>query len=178
MKHIQILIAFLLATYTLGAQIDSVKYDWGVFKSDTLNSDTIQKQLIFINVNGGKPGDVKISSPVEVKTITDEMKEIEEPEFKGYRVQIMLSQNKNDVLKAQSEFIKYNKEVNVYIDRKAPNYRLRAGNFYNKFDAFAFLKSIEEEYPNALVVSDMITFPKLKEKEIVEDELESQNDSE
>ena len=162
------------------AQADSVKYDWGVFGSDTLKVDTVQKQLMFKNLKNGQTGIINVSSPVEVKTISDEIKSKEDPEFKGYRVQLMLSQDKNNVLKAQSEFLKYNKDVNVYIDRKAPNYRLRVGDFYNKFDAHAFLRKIEEKYPNALVVSDMIKLPKLIEKEVeLEDsEVETQNESE
>ncbi len=183
MKNFIKLIVVLLLPFSVIAQTDSVKYNWGVYGSNDVNvepqdslNNTEQKVLELKNVNNGKQGVIKVSNPIEIKTISEEIKAEKEPKFKGYRVQIMLSQDKNEVLKAQSEFLRYNKDVEVYIDRKAPNYRLRAGDFYNKFDAYAFQKQISEAYPNALVVSDDIFLPKLQEKEV--ESSESQNVSE
>lgn len=183
MKNFVILLFTSFVANVLIAQQDSVKYNWGVYgedSSEVLQSDSIikleTKELTFKNIGKDQPGKTKVSSPIEIKTISDEIKALENPEFKGYRVQVMLSQNKNDVLKAQSSFLRFNKDVEVYIDRKAPNYRLRVGDFYNKFDAFAFQKKIDSEYPNSLVVSDQVNLPKLQEKEV---ELEdAQNETE
>lgn len=185
MKNFITLIFVSLLTFTLSAQQDSVKYNWGVYGdnvSPAAVSDSIievsPKQLKLENINNGKQGEIKIASPIELKTITDEVEAIKDPVFKGYRVQVMLSQNKNDVLKIQSEFIRFNKDVEVYIDRKAPNYRLRVGDFHNKFDAFAFQKKIDEKYPNSLVVSDEIRLPKLNLEEPEEVEVQTQNETE
>lgn len=178
MKNGLFILIFLFATLNAVAQQDSVKYNWGVYGEDSVVEST-SKTIQFENIKNGQEGEIRVSAPIDIKTITEEINEVDEPKFKGYRVQIMLSQNKNDVLKAQSEFIRYNKDVEVYIDRKAPNYRLRVGNFHNKFDGYAFQKKIDSKYPNSLVVSSQIDLPNINTETKEEESLPvDQNETE
>lgn len=167
MKYVILFIS--LFTFSIAfAQKDSVKYNWGVYgekPSHPQEKITVQKELKFENIKKGKQGEIKASTPLELTTISNEIKDVKEPKDKGYRVQIMISQNKMDVLKAQSEFLKLYDDVEVYIDRKAPNYRLRVGNYYDKFEANYFKKLIEKDYPTALVVNDEIVLPTFKVEE-------------
>ena len=183
MKNFIVFIFIFFITVSLSAQKDSVKYNWGVY-GDNVSSVAVSDSVVKLetkvlkleSINNGKPGEINIASPVEIKTISEEINSIDKPTFKGYRVQVVLSQDKNEVLRAQSKFLRYNKEVDVYIDRKAPNYRLRVGDFHNKFDAFAFQKKIDNEYPNSLVVSDQIKLPRLPEKEVEEVKIQKETE--
>lgn len=144
---------------------DSVKYTWGLYGNvqDSVEEPSGEiHQLKMQNVKNGQEGKINVYAPTEIKSLTEKLKAIDEPKAEGYRVQIKISQDKNEVLKAQSEFLKYTQDVEVYIDRKAPNYRLRVGDFYSKFDAHTFQRKIKAQYPSAIVVSDEIHLPKFK----------------
>ena len=54
-----------------------------------------------------------------------------------------------------------NSRTRTYIDYKAPNFRLRVGNFRNKLEAQKLQHEIMKDFPNTLVISDSIDFPRL-----------------
>ena len=76
--------------------------------------------------------------------------------FKGYRVQIVISQNEEELQNLQS---KIEKSINekTYIIFELPNYKLRVGNFLNRKEAENFQKTIIRlGYRTAWVVPTMI----------------------
>ena len=75
---------------------------------------------------------------------------------KGYRVQIVISQNEQEL---QDNKIEIEKSINeqIYIILELPNYKLRVGNFVNRKEAENFQKKIVRlGYRTALVVPTMI----------------------
>ncbi len=75
---------------------------------------------------------------------------------KGYRVQIVISQNEEELQNLQS---KIEKSINekTYIIFELPNYKLRVGNFLNRKEAENFQKTIIRlGYRTAWVVPTMI----------------------
>jgi len=75
---------------------------------------------------------------------------------KGYRVQIFISQNKEEL---QNLEIEIQKSINekIYIIFELPNYKLRVGNFLNRKEAENFQKKIVRlGYRTAWVVPTMI----------------------
>ena len=160
-KLLSICIIMVIASMgTLYAQTDSVKYDWAVFPSKAnkkSSTDTIQ----FVNIKNGAQGQSTINKPQDTETISSELKQVAEPKTKGYRLQVFLSQDKEQVMKMKAEFIKNFDDVEVYVDRKAPNYRLKVGDFYNRFDANAYKLKIAKLYPNCIVVADDVALPKV-----------------
>jgi hypothetical protein len=155
------LVAFLLIACA-HAQTDSVKYEWGVFpKKGNVAPNSSSDTIKFVNLKNGAQGQSNISKPQDVETISSELQQKQEPKTKGYRLQVFLSQDKEQVMKTKAEFIKNFDDVEVYVDRKAPNYRLKVGDFYNRFDANAYKLKISKIYPNAIVVSDDVSLPKV-----------------
>lgn len=83
-------------------------------------------------------------------------------QIEGYRVQIFFDSGNNSSTKAKNvkeKFtLKYEK-IPVYISWKAPNFRVRVGDFRTRIQAYGFLHRIIRYYPNAWVIKDEIKFP-------------------
>jgi len=93
------------------------------------------------------------SSQDEIEDIssTDEINLI-----KGYRVQIVISQNEQELQDIKTEIEKSINEQ-IYIIFELPNYKLRVGNFVNRKEAESFQKKIVRlGYRTAWVVPTMI----------------------
>ena len=75
---------------------------------------------------------------------------------KGYRVQIVISQNVNELEVIQDKLMK-SVDKKIYIIFELPNYKLRVGNFLNRKEAESFQKKIVRlGYRTAWVVPTMI----------------------
>jgi hypothetical protein len=83
------------------------------------------------------------------------------PKAKGYRVQVISSSTKAAVDGERIKLIAANRQHRTYIDYKAPNFRLRVGNFRTRLEAEKFQNEIKGKYPNTLIVVDLIDFPEL-----------------
>ena len=74
----------------------------------------------------------------------------------GYRVQIVISQNEEELQNLENEIQKSINEK-IYIIFELPNYKLRVGNFLNRKEAENFQKKIVRlGYRTAWVVPTMI----------------------
>ncbi len=75
---------------------------------------------------------------------------------KGYRVQIVISQNEEELKNLQNE-IEKSIDEKIYIIFELPNYKLRVGNFLNRKEAENFQNTIVRlGYRTAWVVPTMI----------------------
>lgn len=86
----------------------------------------------------------------------------------GYRIQIMSVTGANSSDKANmaiAEFLSEFDDIEVYIVYQAPYFKVRLGDFRTKLDAFNYLQSILEVYPQAFVVSDKVNIPLIKQEE-------------
>ena len=88
---------------------------------------------------------------------TENISSIEEINLiKGYRVQIIISQNEQELQDVKTEIEKSINEQ-TYIIFELPNYKLRVGNFLNRKEAENFQKKIVRlGYRTAWVVPTMI----------------------
>lgn len=80
----------------------------------------------------------------------------------GYRIQIFFDSgiNSSDRAKqARDEFQFRFPDILAYVSWKAPNYRVRVGDFKNRLEAEKVLQQIINDYPNAWVIKDEINFP-------------------
>lgn len=93
------------------------------------------------------------------------LKIMENPDNKaipGYRIQIFFDSGLNSSDRAKQtrdEFLFRYPEIPAYIGWKAPNYRVRIGDFKTRLEAEKTLQMIIFEYPNAWVIKDDINFP-------------------
>ena len=80
----------------------------------------------------------------------------------GYRIQIFFDSGANSKSRAQSIYASFQSrfpETEAYLTYKAPNYKVRVGDFRTKLDARRFLNNIIGDYPNAWIVEDIINLP-------------------
>jgi hypothetical protein len=122
----------------------------------------------------GQPsqGEVTINKNAEVDTILARYDQLnaeylENPDNKGitgYRVQIFFDSGNysgDRAREAREDFEEKYDDIPVYITWKAPNYRVRVGDFRDRLDAERFLQKIAKDYPNAWVIKDDINFPEI-----------------
>ena len=82
----------------------------------------------------------------------------------GYRVQIFFeSGNKSSdaAREIMEEFEEKYTDYKAYLTWKAPNFRVRVGDFRSRMEAEGFLQRLLKDYPNAWVIKDKINFPSL-----------------
>jgi hypothetical protein len=83
----------------------------------------------------------------------------------GYRVEIFFSSTqdaKEQALKIKTKFLSDYPDYAVHVKFVAPNFRVRAGDFRTKNEAWKLYKTIQADYPAAFIVPDVIDFPLLK----------------
>ena len=61
------------------------------------------------------------------------------------------------------EFIGKYPGIGAYLSFKAPNYKVRVGDFRTKLDAQRFLNEILAVYPSAWIIDDIINLPKVEQ---------------
>lgn len=80
----------------------------------------------------------------------------------GFRIQIFFDSGTNSRTKATAvyeEFRRLYPGITIYLTFMAPNYKVRAGDFRTRLDAFRSLQEIQVNYPGAYVVADQINLP-------------------
>ena len=76
--------------------------------------------------------------------------------IKGYRVQLMISENQEDLIEAKNNLEKIIKEK-IYIQYELPNYKLRVGNFSSRKKAELYRnKIVRLGYRSAWVIPTLI----------------------
>lgn len=80
----------------------------------------------------------------------------------GYRIQIFFDSGNNSKTRGQTVYETFSArypDIPAYLTFKAPNYKVRVGNFRTRLDAVRFLQEILPDYPGAYVVADQIHLP-------------------
>ena len=108
--------------------------------------------------NDNPPNFPKVFLPSFTTEEIDETDTIDSTSYlvKGYRVQIVISQNVNELEVIQDKLMQ-SVDKKIYIIFELPNYKLRVGNFLNRKEAESFQKKIVRlGYKTAWVVPTMI----------------------
>jgi hypothetical protein len=121
----------------------------------------------FAQQSAENDGNIKIVQDEKVDLLVNKHIQINQNKkgIEGYRIQIFFDSGTNSKTRAQSIFESFKAkypETGVYLTFKAPNYKVRVGDFRTKLDAQRFLNTIIGGYPNAWVIEDMISLPKVE----------------
>jgi hypothetical protein len=90
---------------------------------------------------------------------------MENPDSKaipGFRIQVFFDSGSNSSDRARSVKDAFNvlfPDIPAYVSWKAPNYRVRVGDWRTRLEAEKALQIITIDYPNAWVIKDEINFP-------------------
>jgi len=74
----------------------------------------------------------------------------------GYRLQIMFSNDRTEAYNAKSKLYKDFPNESCYVAYEQPYYKLRVGDYTNRFDATAMLNQILPVYSGAFIVKDKV----------------------
>lgn len=89
--------------------------------------------------------------------------------MEGFRVEVYFSSEidaKDQAIQLKTDFLKKHPEYPVHIMYVSPNFRVRIGDFRTKNEALKLYKLIQNDYPAAFIVPDIIDFPLLKPNKI------------
>jgi hypothetical protein len=123
--------------------------------------------LLFISLFSAKAqtktdtGKIVVSQDPRVKEMMQKYGESRNGKIKGYRVQIHFGSEKSKAKDVKSKFLTKYPDVRAYDIFETPYFKVRAGDFRTKLEAYKFLKDIQETFPGAFIVEDNIELPEL-----------------
>lgn len=82
--------------------------------------------------------------------------------IQGFRVEIFFSSAldaRQKALNTKAAFLKEYPDINVYVIYLSPDFKVRVGDFRTKNEALALMKKIQDRFPKAFIVPDIIEFP-------------------
>lgn len=85
------------------------------------------------------------------------------PGTEGFRVQIHFGNDREKAREVKSEFLSNHPSIEAYESYQSPNFRVRVGNFRNRYEAARFQKEIQSEFTSAFVVRDLIEPSKIED---------------
>ena len=146
-----ILSFLVIALLSVGYSQNSTR-DWKLFPGKT--DSVLPTDTVYGLIKSTKPGTIKVEKDERIDRVSDLLRggTTNKPVIKGYRVQIISSSTKSAVDSEKGRFMSSYSGHRSYIDYKAPNFRLRAGNFRNKLEAQKFQHEIMKDFPNTLII--------------------------
>ncbi|MDZ7737982.1 MAG: hypothetical protein U5K32_02720 [Bacteroidales bacterium] len=130
-----------------------------------LQAQKLIKVENLINKGSYGSGEVEINQDIRVDSLVSRhiMANAKTGGINGYRIQIYRGSGRNAREKAneaKAEFISSFPDIPSYLKFDLPNYfKVRAGNYRTKHDAYADFLMVKEDFPNAYLVTDVIAYP-------------------
>ena len=78
----------------------------------------------------------------------------------GFRVQVHSGSDRNKAKETKSKFMTKYPDIQAYEIYQQPNFKIRAGDFRTKLEAFRFLKQLSAEFSGAFIVEDKVEMEK------------------
>jgi len=83
-------------------------------------------------------------------------------EIQGYRIQLFSGRSRWDAIKVKSDFLSKYEDHPIFLSYQQPNFKLRAGNFRDKLEAYKHLTTYKIDFPTAFIVNESIELAPLK----------------
>ncbi len=99
--------------------------------------------------------EIVLSNP-EITSLIDAYKAEGEKDqtIKGYRVQILSADNRNDINRVKSQFYTLFPDVKSFVIYQQPNFKLRVGNFRTRLEAHKVWQEVVKSFPGAFITPD------------------------
>jgi len=83
------------------------------------------------------------------------------PQMNGYRVQLAFDSDKKLIEEMRTKFQSSFPEEACYIEFKAPNFFLKAGDYRTQLEAEKMKDAVLRDFPSSFIVKEMINLPKI-----------------
>lgn len=89
-------------------------------------------------------------------------------QYRGYRLQVINTRNREDAFKIKSDLLQLFPEQKTYILFQSPYFKVRVGNFLQKPEAVSFQQQLARKFhQNTYIVEDIIEYTPGDEEEPV-----------
>lgn len=108
-------------------------------------------------------GEVKVYRSADIDRMVEMHKvyNSNKGEVYGYRIQIISSTSRDQVMNAKSKFLARYPSTKCYDIFEQPNFKLRVGNFSSKLKATKFLKELGYDFNQAFIIRDYVDVKEL-----------------
>lgn len=83
------------------------------------------------------------------------------PQMSGYRVQLAFDTDKKLIEELRNKFTSSFPNEGCYIEFKAPNFFLKAGDYRTQLEAEKMKDAVMREFPSSFIIKEMINLPKM-----------------
>lgn len=74
----------------------------------------------------------------------------------GFRIQLYSGSTRMKAMEARASFMEKYPEIHSFVVYQAPNFKVRAGSYRKKHEAYRAFKIIEKDFPSSYIVNDEI----------------------
>ncbi|MBK8443850.1 MAG: SPOR domain-containing protein [Sphingobacteriales bacterium] len=109
-------------------------------------------------------GNLNINADYTLTALTDKYKQVNQrnPRLKGYRIQLLQSDKREEVYAAKVQFQQnFGSGIPTFITHEQPYFRLRIGAFANRYEVYQLYKDIKPLFEKAFIISDRINLREL-----------------
>ncbi len=110
------------------------------------------------NVRFTPQGSLNIITEPEVDALVNKYLYLNQnnAEVRGFRIQIKQAMKSEPVLQAKAKVLRNFPNLKVYYTYDQPDFKLRVGDFTDRFDAHKALVDISKQFDGAFIVRDMV----------------------
>lgn len=103
-------------------------------------------------------GNVNVSTSLEIEQMMEKFTSTNRAEnsIKGWRIQIITTDNRRKMEAARGKFASLYPDVDVKWNHVAPYYRVKVGAYENKQQLMGFLLELKNDFPGVIPVMDNI----------------------
>lgn len=158
MQKLFIIICMNLTLVSM-AQVEDEK-DWRLYTSSKSSSQVELEQKTpetkVIKLTEQEQGEIRYIQDERISVLDDYLKS-HPIRQDGYRIQLVFG-SRSEVSSYRSKFLAQWR-YSAYETYLAPNFRLRVGDFINRWQAEKALRELKTKFPNAYIVRDKIEIP-------------------
>lgn len=124
---------------------------------------TFMLVLAFTNVNA-QQNNVYLTPDVQLDSLIQKHKDVNQQVsiYDGFRIQIFSGNNRNNAEELKTDFFKRFPNIGSYLIYQQPYFKLRVGDFRNRFEAQELYYQLLDAYGQAIIVPDKINTPSIK----------------
>lgn len=123
-------------------------------QNQVLKKDSVKVEPGFLNI--------VVNTEVDVLIRKNRFVQQNKKRMDGWRIQIIQATDKSRVLSMRSDVSDEFPEYETYLDYKQPYFKLRIGNFIDRFEAYKAHKEVSSKFNRAFLVRERIPMTKIK----------------
>ncbi len=113
---------------------------------------------LLLSFHGNAQGSVTVNTSATITQMMDQFTSTNKSEstIKGWRIQIITTNNRRKMEAARSKFSSMYPDIDVKWNHVAPYYRVKVGAYEDKMQLMGFLLELKKEFPGVIPVMDNV----------------------